>query len=163
MTCRRYMLTKRKLRESGANVEHNNVCCLECVLVRNRLVGNWVLLFRPPTPCHFYFWDVFKRKRTVIILIRETVWKRSFKICFPLHQQDLNKQKICIFNLLKHTGHVMLHQFNIQNSTLCQHCIYVFYIYLWTNIDVCHLHHKLISFYKRDEKCLLRGTNWVFK
>ena len=28
---------------------------------------------------------------------------------------------------------------------------------------MCHLHHKLIGFYNRDEKCLLRGTNWVFK
>jgi hypothetical protein len=25
------------------------------------------------------------------------------------------------------------------------------------------LHHKLTAFYDRDEKCLLRGTNWVFK
>ena len=31
------------------------------------------------------------------------------------------------------------------------------------NSDLCHLHHKLIGFYNRDEKCLLRGTNWVFK
>jgi hypothetical protein len=23
--------------------------------------------------------------------------------------------------------------------------------------------HKLIGFYNRDEKCLLRGTDWVFK
>ena len=29
--------------------------------------------------------------------------------------------------------------------------------------DLCHLHHKLIGFYNRDEKCLLRGTDWVFK
>ena len=29
--------------------------------------------------------------------------------------------------------------------------------------DLCHLQHKLIGFYNRDEKCLLRGTNWVFK
>jgi hypothetical protein len=28
---------------------------------------------------------------------------------------------------------------------------------------MCHLQHKLIGFYNRDEKCLLRGTNWVFK
>jgi hypothetical protein len=28
---------------------------------------------------------------------------------------------------------------------------------------LCHLHHKLIGFYNRDEKCLLRGTDWVFK
>jgi len=41
--------------------------------------------------------------------------------------------------------------------------IYVFYIYLRTNSDFCHLQHKLIGFYNRDEKCLLRGTDWVFK
>ena len=36
-------------------------------------------------------------------------------------------------------------------------------IYLSTNSDLCHLQHKLTSFYNRDEKCLLRGTDWVFK
>jgi len=36
-------------------------------------------------------------------------------------------------------------------------------IYLRTNSDLCHLHHKLIGFYNRDEKCLQRGTDWVFK
>jgi hypothetical protein len=25
------------------------------------------------------------------------------------------------------------------------------------------LQHKLIGFFNRGEKCLLRGTNWVFK
>jgi hypothetical protein len=49
------------------------------------------------------------------------------------------------------------------NRTLCPHCIGVFCIYLRTNSDLCHLHHKLIGFYNRDEKCLQRGTNWVFK
>ena len=49
------------------------------------------------------------------------------------------------------------------NCTLCPHCIYVFCIYLRTNSDLCHLQHKIIGFYKRDEKCLLRGTDWVFK
>jgi hypothetical protein len=39
----------------------------------------------------------------------------------------------------------------------------VFGIYLKTNSDLCHLHHKLISFYNREESCLLRGTNWVLK
>ena len=39
----------------------------------------------------------------------------------------------------------------------------MFCIYLRTNSDLCHLHHKLIGFYNRDEKCLLRGTTWVFK
>ena len=39
----------------------------------------------------------------------------------------------------------------------------MFCIYLRTNSDLCHLQHKLIGFYNRDEKCLLRGTDWVFK
>jgi len=48
------------------------------------------------------------------------------------------------------------------NCTLCPHCIHVFCIYLRKS-DLCHLHHNLISFYNRDEKCLQRGTDWVFK
>jgi len=67
------------------------------------------------------------------------------------------------FNLLKPTGYVMHQQFNIQELSLCPHCIYVFCIYLRTNSDLCHLQHKLIGFYNRDEKCLQRGTDWVFK
>jgi len=51
--------------------------------------------------------------------------------------------------------------FNI--CTLCPRCIYMFCIYLRTNSDLCHLQHKLIGFYNRDEKCLLRGTDWVFR
>jgi len=39
----------------------------------------------------------------------------------------------------------------------------VFCIYLRTNSDLCHLQHKLIGFYNRDEKCSQRGTDWVFK
>ena len=48
------------------------------------------------------------------------------------------------------------------NCAFCPPCIYVFCIYLRTKSDLCHLQHKLIGFYNRDEKCLLRGTNWVF-
>jgi hypothetical protein len=63
--------------------------------------------------------------------------------------------------LLKPTGHVMYQQFNIQQlyalPTLCL-CVY-----LRTNSDLCHLQHKLIGFYNRDEKCLLCGKDWVFK
>jgi len=46
---------------------------------------------------------------------------------------------------------------------LCPYSIKVFCIYLRTNSDLCHLHHKLIGFYNLDEKCLQRGTDWVFK
>ena len=49
------------------------------------------------------------------------------------------------------------------NCTFRPHCIYVFYIYLRTNSDLCHLQHKLVGFYNRDEKCLLCGMDWVFK
>jgi hypothetical protein len=64
-------------------------------------------------------------------------------------------------NLLKPTGYVM--HLNIQQLYFCPHCIYVFCIYLRTNSDLCHLQHKLIGIYNRDEKCLQRGTDWVFK
>jgi len=63
------------------------------------------------------------------------------------------------FNLLKPTGYVIYQQV----YRFCLRCIYVFCIYLRRNSDLCHLHHKLIGFYNRDEKCLLRGANWVFK
>jgi len=39
----------------------------------------------------------------------------------------------------------------------------MFCIYLRTYSDLCHLQHKLIGFYNPDEKCLQRGTDWVFK
>jgi len=39
----------------------------------------------------------------------------------------------------------------------------MFCIYLRTNIDLCHLQHKLTGLYNRDEKYLQRGTDWVFK
>jgi hypothetical protein len=41
--------------------------------------------------------------------------------------------------------------------------VYVFCIYMRTNSDLCHLQHKLIGFYNRNRKCLLCGTDWVFK
>jgi hypothetical protein len=54
-------------------------------------------------------------------------------------------------------------RFNIQEFYILPHWICVFCIYLRTNSDLCHLHHKLIGFYNRGEKCLLWGTVWVFK
>jgi hypothetical protein len=55
-------------------------------------------------------------------------------------------------------------KFNIQKLySVPTQRIYVFCIYLRTPSDLCHVHHKLIGFYNRVEKCLLRSTNWVFK
>ena len=56
----------------------------------------------------------------------------------------------------------MHQQFNIQQLYVLP-TLYVFCIYLRTNSDLRHLQYKLIGFYNRDEKSLLRGTNWVFK
>jgi hypothetical protein len=68
------------------------------------------------------------------------------------------------FNPSKLTGYGMYQQVEyFNNRTLCPHCMYVFCICLRTNGDLCHLQHKLIGLYNRDEKCLQRGTNWVFK
>ena len=39
----------------------------------------------------------------------------------------------------------------------------MFCIYLRIKCDLCHLQHKVIDFYNRDEKRLQRGTGWVFK
>ena len=76
------------------------------------------------------------------------------KIKVPLKSDEIN--------ISKPTGHVMHQQFK-NNCTLCPHCIYVFCVYLRTDSDLCHLQHKLIGFDNRDEKCLQRGTDWVFK
>jgi len=65
------------------------------------------------------------------------------------------------FNLLKPTGYMMHQQFNIQQLYALP-TLYLFCIYLRTNSDLCHLQHKLIGFYNRDEKCLQRGADWVF-
>jgi hypothetical protein len=48
------------------------------------------------------------------------------------------------------------------NCTFCLCCIFVFYIYLGTNSDFCHIYRKMIGFYNRVEKCLQRGTDWAF-
>ena len=50
-----------------------------------------------------------------------------------------------------------------KNSKFCSHFMYVFCMDLRTNRDLCHLQQKLIDFYNRDEKCLQRRTDWVFK
>ena len=58
----------------------------------------------------------------------------------------------------------MHQQFNIPELyALPTGCIYVFCIYLRAKSELCHLQHKLIGFYNWDEKCLQRGTDWVFK
>ena len=56
----------------------------------------------------------------------------------------------------------MHQQFNIQQLYALP-TLYLCVLYFPENSDLCHLQHKLIGFYKPDEKCLQRGTDLVFK
>ena len=57
----------------------------------------------------------------------------------------------------------MHQQFNIQQLYVLP-TLYFCVFYLSENKKrLVPLKHKQIRFYNRDEKCLLRGTNWVFK
>jgi len=58
--------------------------------------------------------------------------------------------------------HHHYHHHHHHYRKLCPHCINVFCIYLKTKRDLCHLHHKPILFIT-EMKCLLRGTDFVFK
>jgi hypothetical protein len=54
-------------------------------------------------------------------------------------------------------------RFNIQQLYVLP-ILYLCVLYLSENKQrLRHLQHKLIGFYNRDEKCLLRGRYWVFK
>ena len=77
--------------------------------------------------------------------------------------EKLQKSGLTVLHFKAYRSHDAPTVLTFNNCTLCPHCIYVFYIYLRTNSDLCHLQHKLIGFYNRDEKCLQRGTDWGFK
>jgi hypothetical protein len=66
------------------------------------------------------------------------------------------------FNLLKAYCSRAPTGLKLKYYTLCPHCIYLFCIYLRTNSYLCYLQHKLIGFYNRHGKFLMRGTDWVF-
>jgi hypothetical protein len=56
----------------------------------------------------------------------------------------------------------MHQQFNIQQLYALP-TLYLCVLYLSENKQRLVIHHKLIGFYNGNEKCLLRGTDWVFK
>ena len=47
------------------------------------------------------------------------------------------------------------------SSSFCLLCTYC--MYFRPNSEFCTVQHSLIGFYNRDAKCLLCGTNWIFK
>ena len=56
----------------------------------------------------------------------------------------------------------MHQQFNIKQLYPLP-TLYLCVLYLSENKQRLVSQHKLIGFYNRDEKCLQRGTDWVFK
>jgi hypothetical protein len=62
----------------------------------------------------------------------------------------------CLCNLIMPTGYVIHQQVWHSRTVRSAHTVFMFFfgIYLRTNNYLCHLQHKLISFYNRDEKCL---------
>jgi len=57
----------------------------------------------------------------------------------------------------------MYHHFVIKYCTLPIDDIYKVCIYLRKKGEFCPIKYKLIGFYNRNVKCLLCGTDWVFK
>ena len=77
--------------------------------------------------------------------------------------QSVVWNSVWTLNLLNPTDHVMHQQFNIQ-QLYAPPTLYLCVLYLSENKQrLVPLTSNLIGFYNRDEKCLLRGTNWVFK
>ena len=98
-----------------------------------------------------------------VFIWEQTATCATYSIIYRLSHCTVQKKCLILltFQSLPVTWRTASVTFN--NCTFCPHCIYVFCIYLRINSDLCHLQHKLIGFYNPDEKCLQRGTDWVFK
>jgi hypothetical protein len=91
-------------------------------------------------------------------------WVRELTVPMHLLLKRGRRGEVCLLlKLLSLLVTWCTNSLTFNNCTLCPRCIYVFCIYLRTNSDLCHLQHKLTGLYNRDEKCLLRGTDSVFK
>ena len=94
----------------------------------------------------------------------------QFDFCFnwilllSLQKSWLLLEWLCLgLKFVNPTGHYMHHQFIFQQLYSLPTLFLSLCIYLITNSDLCHLLHKLIGFFSRDEKFLQRGTDWGFK
>jgi len=106
-------------------------------------------------------WSLRERCESVRLSLyrpsRVTLWPHDVRRRNGVAVQS-PRQDTLPLNLSKPTGHVMHQSLTFNNCMLCPHCIFVFCIYLRTNSDLCHLQHKLIGFYNRDESvyCAIR-------
>ena len=78
-------------------------------------------------------------------------------------KSSLSDALIHVFAFLKSTSYVMCQNIYFSRVVNSAHNLLMFDIYLRTNSDFCLIQPKLIGFHNRDEKCLQRGTDWVFK
>ena len=83
----------------------------------------------------------------------------SFYLSFVIVSNTTGMAHLKI-NLLKPTGYVMHQQFNIQQLYSLP-TLYLCVLYLSENKQRL-VPLKLTGIYNRDEKCLQRGTDWVF-
>jgi hypothetical protein len=56
-----------------------------------------------------------------------------------------------IHNLLKPTCYVMHQQVQHSRTVRSAHTVFMCFVFMRTNNDLCHLHHKLMGFYNWDE------------
>ena len=68
----------------------------------------------------------------------------------------------CAVNLSKPTGHVMHQQFNIQQLYVLP-TQYLCFVFIWEQTATCATYSINLLIFITEMKCLLRGTNWVFK
>jgi hypothetical protein len=66
-------------------------------------------------------------------------------------------------NLLKPIGYGMHQQVELLTIVPSAHAVFMCFVFVWEQTATCSIYIKRIGFYNRDEKCLQRGTDWVFK
>ena len=69
-----------------------------------------------------------------------------------------------LLNLLQPTGYIMHYQFTHSTTVRSAHTVFTCFVFIWVQTATCATYNiNWLVFYNRDEKCLQRGTDWVFK
>jgi len=113
-------------------------------------------------------------KNTAADVTHFTISLKRLLTCPALTAMKISRRKVeknrthilylCTFSLIVRVSLLVMwctNSLTFNNCTICPQYIYGVCVYL--NSDLCHLKHKLVGFYYCDEKCLQRGTDWVFK
>ena len=138
------------------------------VLAIRRLQWKLVQIWSWVTDILFFFliWANFNTRFLHSSVIQEHNYRTAEEMSVRLIYRCISKCLLAMMQISTLTFKTLpvtwcTNNLTFNNFTFCPHCIYAFCIYLRTNSDLSHLQHKLIGFYNRDEKFLLRGTNWL--